>query len=171
MNNEIVERLRRWYHDYHDRRHELGDRHCQGSCQLVVANLMRVLQPEIERLLADERERVREDCCRATCMFCRGEVSEVPALVERDGRGQWQHRCEDGTTCICCAHHIRQLDLTKDLAASNREERDWLPMYHYGCSECKAHHFNPEKIPHTASCRNQHKSEHQQVTRVDEGEK
>ncbi len=55
--------------------------------------------PHVERLLADEQEKVREMCCKAICPHC-----------------------ATGLELSCRAHAIRQLDLTKDLAPSSTEE-------------------------------------------------
>ncbi len=80
--------------------------------------------PEIERLLAEAREKVREMCYKAICPHCaKGNKPLGAGMV-------WLHFLEkrEGNTTEswsedCKANPIRQLDLTKDLAASSREEK------------------------------------------------
>ncbi|KKM63573.1 hypothetical protein LCGC14_1510180 [marine sediment metagenome] len=81
---------------------------------------------EIERLLADEREKVREMCCSLRCGNC--EANHELFTVD----GHYFHRVpvygEDNKTVVktrsglCLADAVRQLDLTKELAGSSAEE-------------------------------------------------
>ncbi len=70
--------------------------------------LSRRLFAEIERLLAQERELMKK-----RCMWACERVASDPPTEEANGFMEGCHECEDA---------IRQLDLTKDLAASSREE-------------------------------------------------
>ena len=72
---------------------------------------------EIERLLADERERVREMCAKhVEAAGCHCPHSSIWSSEKWDRR--------HSTTCqVTLALEIRQLDLTKDLAPSMEEEK------------------------------------------------
>jgi len=73
-------------------------------------------QREIERLLAQEREKVRKMCAGAACWLC-----DEGTPLHKDGI---HHKAKDGraTFSMCASTKIRQLDLTKDLASCSREE-------------------------------------------------
>ena len=161
-----------------DERERLVTEH--KACEDTYIKELETLRATVQRHsfeMEAEREKVREMCAFEACQICwnsRAHPDEHgPAYLETKSgphKGHWIHKLIFGKRdfpCRCRADHLRQLDLTKDLAPSTEE--NWLPMYHYGCPECKAYAFNPEKIPHTVSCRNQHKSKRQQVTRLDEG--
>lgn len=75
------------------------------------AELSRELFAEIERLLADEWEKVREMCAVV--------ADEFPYSVHGTKKGTRKQEC---ITNQHIADAIRQLDLTKDLAASSREK-------------------------------------------------
>lgn len=80
--------------------------------------------PYFERLLAYEREKVREMCCKVMCFRC-AEGNKpfdngttwlhlLERKISEPTREAWNEECE--------AAAIRQLDLTQDLAASSGEE-------------------------------------------------
>ena len=84
--------------------------------------------PHVVRLLANEREKVREQLCCGVCRWCTLKVHKhiivEPAIFTR---GEWLHHCKTGLrqwTETCLASQIRcvPLDLTKDLAPSSTEE-------------------------------------------------
>ena len=87
------------------------------------------IAPEIKRLLADERERVRDLCAFEACQICwnsRAHPDEHgPAYLETKSgphKGHWIHKLIFGKRdfpCRCRADHLRQLDLT---APSSTEE-------------------------------------------------
>lgn len=103
------------------------------------AELSRELCAEIERLLADEREPMK--CGHPKACFKKGppkEVSSLPgyclACVERERVremcAEWMEHSIDrgciGTVgeCSCGLEGFLQLDLTKELAPSSREEQE-----------------------------------------------
>ena len=83
-----------------------------------------LIAPEVERLLAAERERVRRMCCRVMCFRC------AEGNKPFDNGTTWLHLLEKKVSSTtkeswnedCEAAAIRQLDLTKDLAPSREEE-------------------------------------------------
>ena len=70
-----------------------------------------------------ERERVREMCVAAACPACKEGLP-----LEKDSNGNEFHVAQVGEDdyeqAHCYSEAIRQLDLTKDLAASNRKESE-----------------------------------------------
>ena len=88
------------------------------ECGHVFANI----QPNgclVCRLLADERERVREMCIHAL-VFMRDEAEVKYAEAGAITSASYEHGAAAGL--IAAIAEIRQLDLTKDLAPSSTEE-------------------------------------------------
>ena len=103
---------------------------CDHFCCDLPANVCRVrtLAREIERFLADERERVREMCANAGSQRA-GELRDLLKTIEEScgpcdvdaetERLRMENRAEE---LELVAAGIRQLDLTEDLAPSSTEE-------------------------------------------------
>ena len=119
MSREIVERLAVWFHRSGHCDWDYGSDYLgKCKCESQARNLL----PEIERLLADEREKVREMCCKVMCVRCAEgnkpfgsgttwQHSLYAFREKREWKETWFENCE--------AAPVRQLDLT---APSSTEE-------------------------------------------------
>ncbi len=118
MRRELVEILAPLFHKHfpaHANSIELNEE-CTTVCPYEISAAEK-FAPEIERLLAQEREKVRE--------MCLGTLRNLRRLlkdISSEGEETFRICGEKSSALYKAEKEIRQLDLTKDLADRSTEE-------------------------------------------------